>query len=54
MPDLVGLTLSDANAELKKLGLNAMFDEEGEYVLNQLPAKNTRLYLGEIVWLIVG
>ena len=54
MPDLVGLTLSEASAELKRLGLNALFDKDGEYVLEQLPAKNTPLYLGEIVWLIVA
>lgn len=54
MPDLVGLTLTEASAKLKQMGLNALFDNVGEYVLDQLPAKDTPLYLGEIVWLIVG
>ncbi len=54
MPYLVGKSLSEACAELKKLGLNAMFDGDGEYVVEQLPPKDTLLYLGEIVYLIVN
>ena len=54
MPDIEGKTLTDACAELKSLGLNAMFDTDGEVVLKQIPEKNTPLYLGEIVYLIVG
>ena len=54
MPYLVGKSLSDACAELKRLGLNVIFDKEGEYVLMQLPPENTPLYLGEIVYLIVN
>lgn len=53
MPNVVGMTLSEACAELKKLGLNAMFDGDGEYVIEQLPPPNTLLFLGEIVYLIV-
>ena len=54
MPNVVGMSLSDACAELKKIGLNAMFDKDGEYVIEQLPPENTLLYLGEIVYLIVN
>lgn len=54
MPNLVGMSLSDACAELKKLGLNVNFDKDGEFVIAQLPPKDTLLYLGEIVYLIVG
>ena len=54
MPDVVGMSLSDACAKLKGLGLNVNFDNEGEYVVMQLPPKDTPLYLGEIVWLIVA
>ena len=54
MPNLVGMKLSEAMAELKKLGLNAMFDADGEYVLSQVPKANTKLYLAEIVYLIVN
>lgn len=54
MPNLVGMNLSDACAELKKIGLNAMFDGDGEYVIEQLPPENTLLYVGEIVYLIVN
>ena len=54
MPNVVGMSLSDACAELKKVGLNVMFDKDGEYVLGQLPAKDTMLFLGEIVYLIVN
>lgn len=52
MPDLVGKTVAEACAELKKLGLGVMFDGDGEYVLEQLPPPNTLLFLGEIVFLI--
>ena len=48
------MNLSDACAELKKAGLNVMFDKDGEYVLEQLPKKDTLLFLGEIVYLIVN
>ena len=54
MPNVVGMSLADACAELKKLGLNVMFDGEGEYVMVQLPPENTLLYLGEIVYLITN
>ncbi len=54
MPYLVGKSLAEACAELKKLGLNVMFDGEGEYVIAQLPEENTLLYLGEIVYLITN
>lgn len=54
MPYLVGMSIADAVAELKKLGLNALFDTEGEYVISQMPTAGTRLYLGEIVYLIVN
>ena len=54
MPNVVGMSLSEACAELKKIGLNVMFDSDGEYVLEQLPTKGTLLYLGETVYLIVN
>ncbi len=53
MPYLVGKSLSEACAEVKKLGLNVIFDGDGEYVIMQLPPENTLLYLGEVVYLIV-
>ena len=54
MPNLIGMKLADACALLKNLGLNANFDTEGEIVVEQLPKKGTKLYLGEIVYLIVN
>lgn len=54
MPYLVGKSISDACGELKKIGLNVIFDGDGEYVLEQLPQENTLLYLGEVVYLIVN
>ena len=53
MPDLVGKTLSEACAELKRRGLNVVVEQEGEYVANQFPIKGTPLYMGEMVYLIV-
>ena len=50
MPNIEGLPLSEACAKLKQLGLDAMFDTDGEYVIKQLPEAGTKLYLGEIVY----
>lgn len=54
MPYVVGMSLSDACASLKKLGLDILFDGEGEIVIEQLPPEGTLLYLGEIVYLITN
>lgn len=54
MPNVVGMTLSEACAIVKNLGLNVIFDGDGDRVLMQLPPENTKLYLGEIVYLIVN
>ncbi len=54
MPNIEGKTLTEACAEIKKLGLLVLFDGDGEYVLKQLPPSGTPLYLGEIVYLIVN
>ena len=53
MPNLQGLSISEACVKLKQLGLDAIIDQDGEYVLQQLPKAGTMLYLGEIVHLIV-
>ena len=53
MPYLVGMSIADACVELKKLGLMANFETEGTVVIEQQPPKGTKLYLGEIVFLIV-
>lgn len=54
MPYIVGKSLADACSELKKLGLNVLFDGEGEYVVEQLPPEGTLLYLGEVVYIITN
>ncbi len=54
MPNLKGLSLSDASSKLKMLGLNALFDGDGGSVIEQLPCENTMLYLGETVYLITN
>jgi len=54
MPNIEGMVLSEACAKLKQLGLDAMFDAEGSYVLKQYPEAGTKLFLGEIVYLIVN
>ncbi len=54
MPYVVGMSIAQASATLKKHGLNALFDGEGEYVIAQLPSQGTLLYLGEIVFLITN
>ena len=54
MPNLIGLTVAEACSKLAVVGLNAMFNQDGEYVLSQLPPARTMLYVGEIVYLIVN
>lgn len=54
MPNLIGMTLADASAKLKQLGLDAVIENEGEYVLSQLPMAGTMLYLGEMTYLITN
>ena len=54
LPYIVGESLADACSELKKLGLNVLFDGEGEYVVEQLPPEGTLLYLGEVVYIITN
>lgn len=54
MPNLIGMTLADASGKLKQLGLDAVIENEGEYVLSQLPMAGTMLYLGEMTYLITN
>ncbi len=54
MPYVVGMSLADACASLKKLGLDVLLDKEGEVVIEQLPPEGMMLYLGEIVYLITN
>ena len=54
MPYVVGMSLSSACSKLKQLGLNAVFETEGEFVVAQLPPAGTKLFIGEIVYLIVN
>lgn len=43
MPNLVGMSLSKAISTLTSLNLQYEIDGEGEYVLNQTPAPNTKV-----------
>lgn len=52
MPNLVGLSLTDATVELKKIGLYYELDGEGEYVTAQLPPPNTSIQVGTTIVLI--
>ena len=52
---------SQSNAQMKtqnigfyKLGLDAIMDSEGSVVIQQFPQAGTKLFLGEIVHLIVN
>lgn len=52
MPDLVGLSLTEAAVELKKLGLEYELDGTGEYIIRQLPPEGTELPKGTTVVLV--
>lgn len=47
MPNLIGLSVSEALGKIKSLGLNSNVDGESGVVLNQLPVAGTYLYLGD-------
>jgi predicted HicB family RNase H-like nuclease len=51
MPNLCEKTLSEACSDLKKIGLNVIFDGDGEYVISQIPTASTNLFVGEVVGL---
>lgn len=52
LPNLVGMTISDACAKLKTLGLDANIDGLGGYVISQLPLANTKVFAGEEILLV--
>ncbi len=52
MPNLIGLTVADACAKLKSLGLNADIDGLGGHIVSQLPLADAMLYQGEDVVLV--
>ena len=52
MPDLEGLSLTEAILELEKLGIKYEIDGEGGFVKRQLPPAGTMIEKGSIVLLI--
>ena len=52
MPNVVGLSLTEAAVTLKNLGLYYELDGEGEYIVSQLPPAGTSLQEGTTVVLI--
>ena len=54
MPNVVGLTIAEACANLKALGLEANTDGLSGYVVSQLPLQDTMLYKGEEVLLVAS
>ena len=54
MPDVEGLSLADAVAELSKLGLFYELDGEGQIISRQLPPVGTQIEKGETIILITN
>ncbi len=52
MPDLVGLSLTEAAVKLKELELDFELDGEGEIVLQQLPPVSSEIAKGTQIVLI--
>ena len=46
LPDLKGLTVEQAEKELKKIGLTAVFEGSGAVITDQLPAAGSSVYTG--------
>ena len=54
MPYFVGMSVSDACARLKTLGLTCNIDGEGEYIIAQYPTADTRLSKAEEVEIVTN
>lgn len=54
MPNLIGITVADASAKLKSLGLNVNIDGLGGYVVSQLPLCDTLVYRGEEILIVTN
>ena len=52
MPQVVGLSLTNAVAELKKVGLEYEIDGDGSIITKQLPPAGTKIYKGSVVLLV--
>ncbi|MBR1890470.1 MAG: PASTA domain-containing protein [Clostridia bacterium] len=52
MPQITGLSIANAVAELKKIGLEYEIAGDGSFVIKQLPPAGTRLYKGQTVLII--
>lgn len=52
MPQVVGLSLANAVAELKKVGLEYEIDGDGSIITKQLPPAGTKIYKGSVVLLV--
>ena len=54
MPNLIGMSVSEALGIIKSLGLTVNVDGEGGVVLNQLPIAGTYLYSGDEVLIVTS
>ncbi len=54
MPNLENLTLAEALAKLKIIGLTAQVQGEGGIVISQLPSEKTLLYVGDEILIITN
>ncbi len=54
LPNLVGMSLTQACLTLSNLGLNYEIQGDGGFVINQLPPAGTYCYKGEIIYLITN
>lgn len=52
MPQVVGLSLANAVAELKKVELEYEIDGDGSIITKQLPPAGTKIYKGSVVLLV--
>lgn len=52
MPQVVGLSLANAVAELKKVGIEYEIDGDGSIITKQLPPAGTKIYKGSVVLLV--
>ena len=52
MPQVVGLSLANAVAELKKVGIEYEIDGDGSIITKQLQPAGTKIYKGSVVLLV--
>jgi len=54
MPDIVGINANEAKEQFDKKGLNIIVIGDGDKIVNQFPAKNSKIITGDRIFLVTN